>query len=202
MEKKCTARYHWQDRFKGSQSLEILENRYLKVREAFPRRRREFGIDVACLSPDFRQTNSVPTKWLGAAGGTALLALGSGWYGATMPDDTAVLYGLSGAVVLLLVAAIFVVVAWRARLRGYTLQTRLAGVPLVLVESPRASDARALAAFLEKLRPCIEHVEQGRGLSADELRSGEVRTLRRLASESAIASTDYEQAKRQILSSA
>lgn len=202
MDKKCTASYRWQDRFKGSQSLEILDTRYLKVREDVPRRRRDFGIDVACLSSDFRQTNRVPTKWLGAAGGTALLALVSCWYGLTASQDTGVLYGLSGAAGSLLLAAAFIVIAWRGRLRGYTLTTRIAGVPLVLIESPRASDAKALAAFLEKLRPCIEHAEQGRGLSVDELRSGEIRTLRRLAGESAIAAREYEQAKQQIFSSA
>lgn len=202
MDKKCTASYHWQDRFKGSQSLELLENRYLKVREEVPRRRRDFGIDVACLSSEFRQVSRVPTKWLGAAGTAALLALATGWYAATAPRDTGIVYAAAGAGVLLLIAAALVVVAWRGRLRGYALRTRFAGIPLVLVQSPRTSDAKALVAFLEKLRPCIEYAERGRGLSADDLRSGEVRTLRRLAGESAIPTREYEQAKQQILSSA
>jgi len=200
MDKKCTANYQWQDRFKGSQSLEILENRYLRIREEMPRKRRRFGIDVACLASDFPSTNSLPTKWLAAAGGAAAVALPFGYHAAQAADFTQLLYRVPGVILPLLVATVLLIAAWRRRLRGYTLQTRIAGLPLVTIQCPRAADAKALKAFLEKLRPCVEHAEQGRGLSDEALRSGEVRTLRRLANESAISETLYEKAKQQIFS--
>lgn len=202
MEKKCTASYSWQDRFKGSQSLQILENRYLRIREDTPGKRRSFGIDVACLASEFLPANGIPTKWLGAAGAVGLVAVALSYYTATAPNFDALLYRMPAELASLIIAAFLGLSAWRRRERGYMLRTRLAGLPLLTIQSPRAADAKALAQFLEKLRPCIEYAERGRGLSPHDLRSGEVRTLRRLANESAIAEKDYETAKQQIFGSA
>jgi hypothetical protein len=76
--------------------------------------------------------------------------------------------------------------------------TRCAGVPLLTVPI-LSSRRRDMEAFLAVLRIRIAEAETKRGLSAERLRSGEIKTLRRLAQEQAIPLETYETAKLVIL---
>lgn len=157
-----------------------------------------FKVDVACLAPEF-PIESLPAKeWLLAAAisaaATALLI-----YLASQgiaPATTASLAALAA------LATIVTALVFRVRgARALVLATRHASYPLLRIR-PIQKSHQDVTQFVEALLAKVMEAETKRSLSAENLRSGEVRTLRRLCNEAVITEAEYEASKQAVFNAA
>lgn len=180
----------------GDVQAELVDSRHLQIRERRPfGRPRTFMVDVACLAPSFALQHPRAPAWLGL-GVISALGAGAALY-AALNDITPPLTTPLG--VLLLGVALVSAVVFRVQSAAtLVLATRHAGVPLLRIRPYRAGDAD-LAPFLDILQSRIAEAETRRGLDAERLRSGEIKTLRRLAGETVLSVSEYERAKQRVL---
>ncbi len=179
----------------GDLQAELVDSRHLRIVEQPPfARPRAFMIDVACLAPGYLVEHPRAHAWL-LAGVSAAVAAGGAFYLASaglLPGA-----GWAGAALVAVAAACGLVFQVR-RAPTLVLATRHAGVPLLRIRPFRAADGD-LAPFLDILQARIGEAESKRGLSAERLRSGEIKTLRRLAAETVLSDAEYQQARERVL---
>jgi hypothetical protein len=169
-----------------------LVDRHLHInqRPAFGKTR-DFKIDVACLATDFPVERQEARSWLLAAAISAAmtaLMLYLFQHDIARPVTT----------ILAAVAALTTVVTLLVlRVRGASallLVTRYSHQPLLRIR-PFRRDEPDVVQFMQALERRIGEVGTKRGLDAEQLRSGEIRTLRRLCNEAVLTEAEYETAK-------
>ena len=198
MARRLTARLHQVEGRNSARLFELFDDRFLRIRrQAGKGRRIEYAMDIAILAPEQRRTHVRPWRWLIASGVCTALAL------AAVLDAV---FGTRHTIALSLLAVALLALAVAAALQFLrdsrhllTLHSRLAAVPLVemLADRPQAQE---VADFAERLIRCINDTVSGKELSPEDLRAGELRSLRKLAESRAIDLASYEQAKQQLLS--
>lgn len=192
--------FHQESRLTGTFTAQLLDNVHLRIEHQRPfGKPTHFTIDVACLAPALAITAREGLPGFALA---ALLAAGLGAlavYGLARDELLPPLaWGTMAVTAALLTAGLGV--AFRLRLlKRLVFQTRCAG--LALLVTPVLPDKRSdMEAFLALVRLRIGEAETKRALNAERFRSGELKTLRRLAQERVIPARMYEEAKTVILS--
>jgi hypothetical protein len=191
--------FYQESRLTGSLSATLINSTRLQVEQQKPFGKPiRFTVDVACLAPALP---IVAPEGLAGLAMAAFFALAIG---------TLAIYGLSrqellpplvwsGLAVATLLSAVGLAIAVRLRLlKRLVVQTRCAGVPLFV--SPVLPEKRGeMDAFLAMVRLRVGEAETKRGFNAEHLRSGELKTIRRLVQENVLAQNAYDGAKRIIL---
>ncbi|MFA5529120.1 MAG: hypothetical protein WDA11_00490 [Thiohalomonadaceae bacterium] len=188
------AKYQKQSHLFGDVQAELVDSRHLRLLERRPfGRPRAFMVDVACIAPNFPVVRPRAGTWLLAALLSGAGAAAAFWL--TLGGTTA---AWSPGALLTLVAVISAVIFRVRSAPTLVLVTRHAAVPLLHIRPYRRDDT-SLAPFLDILRVRIAEVDTKRGLTPERLRSGEIKTLRRLASESVLSQGEYQKAKQVVL---
>jgi len=193
--KVLTARLHQLDGANGIRLFELYDDRFLRIRLRPSKREEiEYAMDVAILDPHAKEQHYRPRHWLIAAAVTAgvLLIYAAVLY-FILSRDNALL--LLPPLVPLIGLAVFFGWLYINRSRHLLIfSSRYAQVPLVelLLRQP---DAEAYGNFVRHLNRCIGVLVQDKGLTAHDLRAGELRSLRKMVEQGAIDSEIYEQAK-------
>jgi len=196
--RRLTARLHQVEGRRSARLFELFDDRFLRVRrQAGKGRRIEYAMDIAILAPEQRRTHVRPWHWLITAGACVALMSAATLYALFGTGHTVALSLLAVALLALTVAAAMQFVRDSRHL--LTLYSRLAAVPLVEMLADRP-EAPQVADFAERLIRCINDTVSDKALSPEDLRAGELRTLRKLAENRAIDLTTYEQAKQRLLS--
>ncbi|MGE0079899.1 MAG: hypothetical protein AB7U81_01230 [Thiohalomonadaceae bacterium] len=188
------ANYQQRSHLFGDVQAELVDSRHLRLHERRPfARPRSFMVDVACIAPNFPVERPRAGAWLITALASGIGAAIAFWL-ALGGTPLAWSLGTLLALIAVVTGAVF-------RVRGaptLVLATRHAGVPLLRIRPYRRGDA-SLAPFLDILRVRIAEADTKRGLTPERLRSGEIKTLRRLASENVLSEGEYEKAKQAVL---
>lgn len=199
MPKTLTARLHQKDGETAIRLFELYDDRFLRVRQQSSKRAEiEYAMDVAILDPQASEQHFRPRHWFIATAVTAglLLIYGAALYFTVSRDNALILVPL-----FLVLCALPFLFIWLYRTQSRHLlvfNSRYAQVPLVelLVRQP---NAETYGDFVRHLNRCIATLVQDKGLTAHDLRAGEMRSLRKMVEQGAIDNETYEQAKARLL---
>lgn len=199
MPRTLTARLHQLEGPNAIRLFELYDDRFLRIRLRPSKRAEvEYAMDVAILDPQPAEQHYRPRHWFTAAAVAAgLLLIYAAVLYFTFSADKALLL-VPPALILLALPGLF---AWLYVTRSRHLlifNSRYAQVPLVelLVRQPNAED---YGNFVRHLNRSIAKLVQDKGLTAHDLRAGELRSLRKMAEQGAIDSEAYELAKGRLL---
>lgn len=195
-----TERYAQHHRLKGERNFELLQERYLRVQLRQFRTQQSYDLELALLDPDFERINAPATEWLGAMAIFILAAIppiGYLYFHYNLHN----LFGTLATLLLLSLMGTACLFLYRLNsVYTLTFRTRTARIPLVEILNHKAFRPGSLQ-FAEQIAAHSTQSCQQLRLSAEQLRAGELRMLRRLSGEGHIAPATYEQAKRMILAS-
>ncbi len=198
MAQEITAQYQQSDRFKGERRFEVLNDRYLKVRNKKLKQQQKYTFELAILDPKYSTIDDRAIHWLGAIGVTALAFVAFLAYLFTHFSTSLLLSALPFFIISgLLIAAFYILYLFQSDHR-FVFHTQHARYPMVDIfhHGHFKKESEAFANSLSKL---IEDAKERLGYNDEELQAGEVRTLRRLSKEQVIDTNIYEQAKQRIL---
>mgnify|MGYP006909079993 CR=1 FL=1 len=197
MPAKVNIRYRQPDIFKGERRFTVFNGRYIRVQRKRFKREVDYTIDLAALSPEGKDSYTL-NRHLLIASAVSLLAFIILLYTLLAHFAAHVaIYTLPAAILTFLLAISFGALAVYTFEHKYVFVSRQAEVPLVEFRV-RKGDA-AYRAFVEDLKRYIhKHAERAR-LSPQDLRAGEIRTLRRMSSEGVLSTIDYETARTRLL---
>lgn len=197
MARTMTARLHQQEGTYGIRLFELFDDRFLRIRLRLGKNRQaQYAMDVAILAPEGETIHYRPWHWLYAAAAAAALLLLDILL-LLMTDLS--LHLLLGAMGLLIwLPFLFGWLFLQQSKHTLVFRSRYAAVPLVelLVSKP---DAKAYGDFVRQLSRCISAQVQGKELTEADLRAGELRSLRKMMEDQALAPAVYEQAKQRLL---
>lgn len=179
-------------------AIEVLNDRYGRIAARRWHTSRNYAIELATLSPEPIQSTHFAWRWLaaacamllGLAGFIAYLKYGNG--------ETTRLISAGGIAILVALTVLFFYLFVILSTRRIVFRARYSGVPLVDIPMP-IGDRKKGNAFAEVMSE-LAHKNRARLHHTDEdLRAGELRMLRRLSEEGAIASATYDKAKQALL---
>jgi len=198
MARELTARLHQQEGIHGIRLFEMFENRFLRIRMLVGKNRQvEYAMDVAILSVEPRQVHYRPWHWLIAAGISSGLILIDVLLLLLTHVNLHLLLGALGLLIWLpfVFGGLFLMQS-RHTLVFYS---RFANVPLVEILVGKPTPA-AYADFVRRLVQCINTLAVKKGLDAEALRAGELKSLRKMKEDQILAEAVYEEAKQRLLS--
>lgn len=196
---ELTAQFEQNSKLKGEQRFEIFDKRFLRIKHQHKKKQLKFALDMVVLDPQARHVVHYPWHWLGAGGAAAVLGLALlGMLYSGFGSDYALYLGLA-ALLALALAGLFAYLFSSNSERKYVVQTRFGQVPIIELLDTKAN-AKARSLFIDEIATWVNHTLGKAEFSDQELRAGELKTLRRLANEGAIAESFYEAAKNHILS--
>jgi hypothetical protein len=176
-------------------AIEVLNDRYGRIAARRWHASRNYAIELATLDPEAQQSTHYAWRWLYAAGAMLLGLAGFIAYLKYSSGETTLLISAGGIVILAALTALFFYLFVILSTRRIVFRTRYSGVPLVEIPIP-VSDrkkgqtfSRVISQLAQKNLSRVEHY------SENDLRAGELRMLRRLSEEGAIASATYDKAK-------
>lgn len=195
---ELTAQFEQSSKLKGEQRFEIFDKRFLRIKHQHKKNQLKFALDMVVLDPKAQHVVHYPWRWLGAGGAAAVLGLALlGLVYSGFNPDYALYLGLAGALALAL-AGLFAYLFSIDLERKYVFQTRFGRVPIIeLLENSANAKARSL--FIDEVITWVNHTLEKANFSDQELRAGELKTLRRLTNEGAVAENLYDKAKNHIL---
>jgi hypothetical protein len=197
MSARVNIRYRQPDIFNGERRFTVFNERYIRVRRKRFKRELDYTIDLAALCPEGSPSYSIARHWL-IASAVALLAFIILLYTLLAHFDARVAtYTLPAAVVTFLLALGFGALAAYTFEHKYVFTSRQANIPLV--ELRVRKDDPAYRYFVEELERYIQKHEERAGLSPQDLRAGEIRTLRRMSTEGLLSTIVYEEARTRLL---
>jgi hypothetical protein len=193
------ASFYQESRLTGSLSATLLNSTRLQVEQQKPFGKPiRFTVDVACLAPALAIVAPEGLLGFGLATFFTVAIAGLAIYGASRQELLPPLVW-SGLAVTMLLGAIALSVAVHLRLlKRLVVRTRCSGLPL-LVTPVLPEKREELEAFLAMVRLRVGEAETKRGFNAEHLRSGELKTIRRLVQENVLAQQAYDEAKLIIL---
>lgn len=197
---ELTVTQHYESRLGPFEKInfEVLNDRYGRITTTRLRKSRNYAIELATLNPKPRQTVKVAWRLL-AAGVVTLLGLAGLIYYQMKGSGTLPLPATAGAALLLLaLTVLFFRMFTTLSGRRIVFSARFSGIPLVEIPIP-VSDRKRGKAFAEVMSMLAQKNRARISHNDDELRAGELRMLRRLSDEGAIASAAYDKAKMQLL---
>ncbi len=180
-------------------SVEVLNDRYGRITTTRLRKSRNYAIELATLDPEPRNTLKIAWKWL-AAGLVSLLALaGFIYYLMNSSTELPLAASLGGGVLLLALTALFLRMFTALTARHIIFHARYSTTPLMEIPIP-VSDRKNGKAFANVISQLAQKNLMRVGhYTENDLRAGELRMLRRLAEQGAIANSDYDKAKTLLL---
>lgn len=196
--KELTARYQQNILLKGEHRFEIFNRRFLRIHQQQKKKQQQYALDMVVLNPEACRIEHYTWHWLTACGISSLLFLifvGLMVYEFTL--DTAI-YLLPLSVLSLWLALIFGLMFFLTSERKQVFSTRYGQVPIAEFQEGK-SEPLPLQQFVQAMQASIKHCTAKADFSSQELRAGELKTLRRLVSEGAISEAAYEEAKGRIL---
>lgn len=180
-------------------AIEVLNDRYGRVTTRRWHASRNYAIELATLAPEPQQSTHFAWRWLGAAGAMLLGLVGFIAYLKYGHGESSWLVSAGGVVILGALTALFFYLFVILSKRTIIFCTRYSGVSLVEIPVPVSNRkkgqafANVISLLAEKNLKRVEHYTE------NDLRAGELRMLRRLSEEGAIASGVYDKAKMLLL---
>lgn len=180
-------------------TIEVLNDRYGRVTTTRLRKSRNYAIELATLTPEAEETLKVAWQWL-AAGVVALLALvGLGYYVINGESGLPLPATLGSGLLLLALTLFLLRMFFALSARHIIFRARYSDIPLLEIPIP-VSDRKQGQAFAKTISQLAQkNLARVEHYSEADLRAGELRMLRRLAEEGALASGDYDKAKTVLL---
>lgn len=179
-------------------AIEVLNDRYGRITTRRWHAARNYAIELATLAPEAQHSTHFAWRWLGAAGTMLLGLVGFIAYLKYGHGETSWMVSAGGIAILGLLTALFFYLFFILSKRTIIFRARFSGVPLVEIPihvSERKKGqafAEVMSTLAQKNRARLHHTD-------DDLRAGELRMLRRLSEEGAIASAVYDKAKMMLL---
>lgn len=198
MNDDATFEFRQEDVLRRERRFELFNERYIRVHHPRKRQDLDYTIDLLALAPGSERHLRLSWKWLAGACGALTVCAVSTYLLFRDPSASRALY-LAPVLFLTLAAALGMIYQFFATSqRCQIFASRYAGVPLLelLVNRP---DPQRFKAFVQDLEIRIDLVGQRTRLSDNDLRAGEMRMLRRLASKGIITNHAYDHAKTLLL---
>ncbi len=177
--------------------FEHYNEHYIHVCETHKRREFEYDIDMAVMKPDSHYEMIVPWNWLVAS------ALGIGVGVGTI---THLVFNLTQMKILtlsplLVVIFVFIFLSLRSFVQGYDRKrvflSRYASYPILQIPFDNRRKNK-IYQFIAHIEHYTEMSINKRKIPDEVLQAGEMKTLRRLASEGLISKSQYKTAKNRI----
>ena len=181
--------------------FELFNDRYVRIFRARKKQDVEYTIDLLALAPGSERKIRFHWKWLSSAFAALAVCSLATFVLFRQPSGERILY-IAPILLIGLAACLGAFYQFFATSqRCQVFSSRFAGVPLVelLVNRP---DAARFKAFVQDLEIRIDLVSEKTHLTEHELKAGEMRMLRRLASRGVINNKAYNHAKSLILAQA
>lgn len=198
MELTVTHRYDYHAGPIKQVAIEVLNDRYGRVSIRHWRAAREYAIELATLAPEPQRTTHFAWRWLAAAAGMLLGLAGFIAYLMYGSGEISLLVSAGAIALLVALLVLFLYLFVTLSTRHIIFQARFSGVPLVEIPLP-VSDRKKGAAFAEVLAGLAQKNRARLHHTDDDMRAGELRMLRRLSEEGAIADAVYDKAKMLLL---
>ncbi|HKK05519.1 MAG TPA: hypothetical protein VKA50_06680 [Gammaproteobacteria bacterium] len=201
MNHDATFELRQEDVLRRERRFELFNDRYVRVFQARKKQDVEYTIDLLALAPGSERKIHFHWKWLSGACLALTICAAVTFALFREPSGERMLY-LAPILLIALAACLGMFYQFFATSqRCQVFSSRFAGVPLVelLVNRP---DAARFKAFVQDLEIRIDLVSQKTHLTDNELKAGEMRMLRRLASRGVINDKAYNHAKSLILAQA
>jgi hypothetical protein len=180
-------------------AIEVLNDRYGRVATRRWHASRNYAIELATLDPEPTQSTHFAWRWLYATGAMLLGLVGFIAYLKYGSGEISTLISAGGVVILLALTALFFYLFLILSKRTIVFQARFSGVALVEIPIP-VSDRKKGQAFSKVIGHLAQkNLRRVEHYSQNDLRAGELRMLRRLSEEGAIASASYDKAKMLLL---
>ena len=182
-------------------AVEVLNDRYGRITKRRWHTAREYAIELATLLPDPIHNLYLAWRWLAASGGALLVMLGFIAYLKFSSNEPSLLVTAGTIAALLALTALFLYLFVILSKRRIIFHARYSGTPLVEIPIPLRNRHKGnsfatefshlVQSNLARLTR-LDHTDQ-------DLRAGELRMLRRLSEEGAIARATYDKAKQLLL---
>lgn len=186
------------DILKRERCFELFEGRYIRVLQPRQKQDLEYTIDLLALTPKSSRHLRFSWKWLIGTCIALAVCAGATYFLFSNPNSGRATYIVP---VLLIAIAAALGMTYRffaSSQRCQIFTSRFGKIPLVelLVNRP---DRRRFRAFVKELELRIELSMQRATLSDNDLKAGEMRTLRRLAGQGIISTKAYDRVKATLL---
>ncbi|TDY02561.1 hypothetical protein [Thiohalophilus thiocyanatoxydans] len=179
------------------QTIQLLDDRALRIREKRNKRQREYSIDLLALDPNSQRRFAWCWSWLTGSGLTLSGVLVLFWllqyYLPGAADGYLLLTLVLGS--LLTIGQLYLF--WKYSSRQQVFLSRHANIPLLKLQINQPS-RNEFEQFVQRLVQRITELDENFELSTQQQLSGELRMLRRLSKNQVITHAQYAQAKEEL----